>query len=87
MVVNWGSIGELVGAIAVVVTLGYLAIQIRYARMMASDASRQSRADGVLEMQIASLSTVWSHDPLIKMMVDPGFAAWVDGVLATPSEA
>ena len=53
---DWGAIGEVVGAIAVVVTLGYLATQIRYARLVASDASRQNRADGVREMLLAGLA-------------------------------
>lgn len=53
---DWGAIGELVGALAVVVTLAYLATQIRYARMAATDASRQSRAEGVREMMITALN-------------------------------
>jgi hypothetical protein len=51
-----GSIGELIAAIATVVTLAYLATQIRYARLAASDASRQARADSVREMQVMSLN-------------------------------
>jgi len=53
---DWGAIGELVGAIAVVVTLAYLATQIRYARLAASDASRQGRADGVREVLLAVIN-------------------------------
>ena len=49
---DWGAIGELLSAVAVVVTLGYLATQIRYARLTASDASRQARASGVREMEM-----------------------------------
>jgi hypothetical protein len=45
-----GSLGELIAAIATVVTLAYLATQIRYARLAASDTSRHSRADGVREI-------------------------------------
>jgi hypothetical protein len=47
---DWGAIGEVVGALAVVVTLVYLASQVRYARLAAADASRQGRADGVREL-------------------------------------
>jgi hypothetical protein len=52
---DWGSIGELLSAVAVVITLGYLATQIRFARLAASDASRQSRANGVREMELEML--------------------------------
>jgi hypothetical protein len=51
-----GSIGEFVAAIATVATLAYLATQIRYARLAASDTSRQNRAEGVREMQLVSLN-------------------------------
>jgi hypothetical protein len=53
MSVNWdaiSAIGQLAGAIAVVVTLGYLAVQIRIARLAASDANRLQRGAGVREM-------------------------------------
>ena len=157
-----GSIGEFVAAIATVVTLAYLATQIRYARLAATDSSRQHRAESVREMMLVTLnndefrrawakaqtddpprmqalsealdvtvdearlvwhgccawtfiywsqyrsmkseadelelenlvsafysitpmSTVWRTDPLIKALLDPGFVAWVDGVLARAS--
>lgn len=51
-----GSIGELVAALATVVTLAYLATQIRYARLAASDASRQARAGSVLEMELLAIN-------------------------------
>lgn len=50
---NWAAIsaiGQLAGAIAVVVTVGYLAVQIRLARLAASDANRLQRGVGVREM-------------------------------------
>ncbi len=53
MTVNWdvmSAIGQLAGAIAVVVTVGYLAVQIRVARLAASDANRLQRGAGVREM-------------------------------------
>ena len=52
MYLNWdaiGAIGELIGAIAVVVTLAYLAVQVRYTKASAADSSRTSRANGVRE--------------------------------------
>ncbi len=52
---DWGAIGEVISAVAVVVTLAYLATQIRYARLTAADASRQARATGVREMQMLTI--------------------------------
>jgi hypothetical protein len=156
---DWGALGELIGAAAVVVTLIYLATQVRYARLAASDVSRQARAQGVLEMQLMTINnrefreawrkaargsegagqrrtellglpeeealmvlhgciawtwlhwaqyrsiktpedemelehlvstfyslppmaTLWKDDPLLRGLLDPGFVAWVDRVLA-----
>ena len=53
---NWdavGAIGEIVGAFAVVATLAYLAIQVRYAKSTAADTNRLMRAAGVREMALA----------------------------------
>jgi len=50
---NWeaiSSIGEIVGAMAVVVTLGYLAVQVKHAKAATADNSRLIRAQGVREM-------------------------------------
>ena len=47
---NWdaiGAIGELVGAFAVVLTLGYLAVQVKHTRNASGDVNRLSRATGV----------------------------------------
>jgi hypothetical protein len=52
---NWdaiGAIGELVGAMAVVVTLGYLAVQIRYARSEARRALSQGRGEALRSLLI-----------------------------------
>jgi hypothetical protein len=49
---NWeavGAIGELVGALAVVITLAYLALQIRYTHRIAADTNRRFRASGVMD--------------------------------------
>ena len=53
---NWdaiGAIGQILGAMAVLVTLGYLAVQIRVARSTATDANRLTRAAGVHEAMLA----------------------------------
>lgn len=49
---NWDAIsalGELTGAIAVVITLGYLALQTKAAREASGDANRLERSNGVRE--------------------------------------
>jgi len=51
-----GAIGEIVGAIAVVATLAYLATQIKYARLVASDTSRQNRLQGILDQELTYLN-------------------------------
>ena len=53
---NWeaiGAMGETVGAMLVLITLIYLATQVRYAKNTAADANRLARARGVCDMQLA----------------------------------
>ena len=45
-----GSIGELISAIAILVTLAYLAIQVKYAKMATVDRNRDSRVNGIIEI-------------------------------------
>ena len=56
---NWdaiGAIGEITGALAVVLTLGYFGIQIRAAREAAADTNRFHRSNGVREIMLASIA-------------------------------
>ena len=56
---NWeaiGAIGEIMGALAVVLTLAYLATQVRYAKQAAADQNRLTRANGVREIGLAALT-------------------------------
>ena len=49
---NWdevGAIGQVLGSLAVFVTLGYLAVQVRHARGEMQRSVSQSRADGLRE--------------------------------------
>ncbi len=60
---NWeaiGAIGNILSAIAVIATLGYLAVQIKVAHTVGSDTNRQQRGAGVREISLA-LAT---HDEL-----------------------
>jgi hypothetical protein len=66
---NWdaiGALGEVVGAVAVVVTLAYLATQVRYAKAATVDANRLVRASGVREMMLA----VATNDGLLASQIE-----------------
>jgi hypothetical protein len=45
-----GAIGEFVGAFAILITLAYLAIQVRYARIATQDKNRESRVTGIIQI-------------------------------------
>ncbi|MEZ5572243.1 MAG: hypothetical protein R3E64_09480 [Halioglobus sp.] len=54
---NWeaiSAIGEAIGALAVIITLAYLASQVRYARATANDTNRLTRVSGVRDVMLAS---------------------------------
>ncbi len=53
---NWeaiGAVGEILGAIVVVFTIGYLAIQVRHAKEAMADQNRLERSRGVREMVLS----------------------------------
>ena len=53
----WGALGELLGALAVVITLVYLAKQVRYSNVIArAEAYRDTRG------RIAQMLDQWSND-------------------------
>jgi hypothetical protein len=75
---NWdaiGAVGEIVGAIAVVATLIYLASQVRYAKAAASDANRLERASGVREMIMEYIRNPDLRTPLVKSL---GVDSWFE---------
>jgi len=45
-----GAIGEFVSAFAILITLVYLAIQVRYARIATIDKNRESRVTGIIQI-------------------------------------
>lgn len=60
---NWeviGAIGDFLGPLAVIATLGYLAVQIKVARTVGSDTNRQQRGAKVREIGLAPAT----HDEL-----------------------
>lgn len=55
---NWetmSAIGEITGALAVVLTLGYFGIQVRAAKEAAADTNRLHRSNGVREIMLGSI--------------------------------
>ena len=66
---NWeaiGALGEIVGALAVVLTLAYLAIQVRHAKEAAADTNRLERSKGVRDMMLASAADSGFRENLTK---------------------
>ncbi|MEH6638492.1 MAG: hypothetical protein V7717_04370 [Porticoccaceae bacterium] len=65
---NWdaaGAIGEILGAVAVVLTLGYVAIQVRHAKNTTADLNRLERARGVREMALSMIANPQvAHDQI-----------------------
>lgn len=66
---NWdaiGAIAEAVGALAILITLIYLAVQVRQAKLASADTNRLTRASGCREVTLAMmqnpklLESVWS---------------------------
>jgi hypothetical protein len=59
MKMNWdaiGAVGEILGATVVFITLIYLAIQVKHAKVSAADTNRLARTRGVTDMQLALLA-------------------------------
>ena len=65
---NWeaiGAVGEILGAIAVVLTLGYLAVQVRHAKNATADQNRLERSRGVREMALTMIQNPQAaHDQI-----------------------
>jgi hypothetical protein len=69
VLMNWDAISatlEAVGVIAVVISLLYLAFQIKFARLAAADTSRTARAIGVRENVLAMVNNTGLRENWIK---------------------
>jgi len=88
---NWdavGAVGEILGALAVVLTLGYLARQVHFAREAAADANRLNRANGVIEMVLATATNTELLDSVTKSHgLAPFHEAYAEQLGTTPAEA
>jgi len=66
---NWdtvSAISEVIGVVSIVVSLLYLAFQIRFARLAAADTSRTARAIGVRENVLAMVNNTELRENWIK---------------------
>ena len=88
---NWeaiGAIGEITGAIAVVITLIYLASQVRHAKNAAADTNRLERSRGVREMFLESATNKEFRDTLTKgFMTTQYYEQLSERLEMTPQEA
>ena len=79
---NWdaiGAVGEILGAVAVVATLVYLARQVNYARTEAADANRLSRANGLRDWNLALMTNNELRDSITKShRMQPYFQAFAE---------
>ena len=70
---NWiaiGAIAEAIGVLAVVISLLYLAFQIRFARLAAADTSRTARAVGIREIDLTMVNNPELRSNWIKSSSD-----------------
>lgn len=85
---NWeaiGALGESLSAVLVLITLVYLATQVRYAKNAAADANRLVRAKGVCDYQLACATS----DLLVPNTKANDYGGWYEelsGVLGVTVE-
>ena len=68
---NWlavAAISETIGVIALVISLLYLAFQVRFARLAAADTSRTARANGIREIDLAMVNNPELRDNRIDLL-------------------
>lgn len=76
---NWdaiGAVGVILGALAVVITLVYLALQILHAKATAADANRLARASGT---HTAALTTAMDGEVQQALIKSIGASEYYEG--------
>ena len=66
---NWlaiSAISEAIGVITIVVSLLYLAFQVRFARLAAADTSRMARTNGIREIDLAMVNNATLRENWLK---------------------
>jgi hypothetical protein len=76
---DWGAIGELVGAFAVVASLMYFAVQVRHARVAVTDESRHNRVAGVRDTLTLLIQDAQLRHAFVKT-AGPGYDAMLKAV-------
>jgi hypothetical protein len=69
VLMNWNAISaisEAVGVVAIVISLLYLAFQIRFARLAAADTTRTARAIGVREIDLTMVNSLELRENWLK---------------------
>jgi hypothetical protein len=72
---NWdevGAIGQVLGSIAVFITLVYLSVQTRHARSEARRAASQSNIDGTIQIHMTVATDVQLSSALVKADLNLG---------------
>ena len=67
---NWeevGAVGQVLGSIAVLVTLGYLAIQVRYAKREIQRSTSLARAEATRELALSRASNLQLNSTYVKV--------------------
>ena len=67
---EWGAIGDMIGGIAVLITLIYLALQIRQANKIHSSAIRQSFYDAQQQQILHAIEHTDFNDVIHRAVVD-----------------
>jgi len=67
--VNWdavGAIGQMLGSVAVFITLAYLSIQVRHARDEVQRSVSHDRKDALRQLMISRANNKWLTEVLVK---------------------
>ena len=75
---NWeaiGAVAEIMGSLAVIATLFYLALQVRHARDQIRTSVRESRNASLRELQLAVVQT-----PELTCVIGKALAGWTPGI-------
>ncbi len=71
------AIGEIVGAVAIIITLAYLAIQVRHAKIAVADQSRQARVAALREIGGRLVDNADARQAFDKV-VDPAWQSMIN---------
>ena len=76
-----GSLGEFIGAVAVMITLAYLAVQIRHAKEIFTIETRRNRGDRLVQFFSNEVTSPYLAPILEKMQDQHGYGPEQDGLI------